>query len=96
MANKAYCPGCDASLSRIREAFDDGQPCPNCGLPYEAAMAVEAARARGADEKLVERALAAEKRAGEMEAELRDLRGRLSEIRGVANREPTKPGVHWD
>ena len=81
MADKMICPACDAYLSSIAMAFRDSEPCPNCGLPAEAAVAVLAAQKRGADEALTKKYAEAETRAAEAEAEARRLREKLRRIK---------------
>ena len=81
MADKMTCPACDAHLSSVLMAFEEGQPCPNCGLPAEAAVDVLAARKRGASEVLTQKYAAAETRAAKAEAEVRKLRAKLDRIK---------------
>jgi hypothetical protein len=78
---KRWCPGCENVLSSIGTAFNDGEPCPNCGLPAEAAEAIEKAQVRGASDGLAKRTADAEIRAAKAEAEVSILRARLAEIR---------------
>ena len=85
MSNKTECPACGSHTSSIYDAFKRDEECPYCGLPAEAAKAINEARERGADKQLVDRALAAEKRAAEMETELRRLRRRLVRLRDLVN-----------
>lgn len=92
MSNKAHCPGCDSYLSSIYEAFEYGGPCPNCGLPADAAAAVEAARNRHADEALVQRCIDAEKKLAAAEKELSTLRFRLQRIGDALTEEPPRWG----
>lgn len=87
MSRKTECPACNSWTSSIYDAFQDGEPCPFCQLPAEAAKAINTARERNADEQLIKRALAAELRAAEMEAELRRLRTRLANIKHTVNAE---------
>jgi hypothetical protein len=80
MSNKAECPACDSYTSGIYTAFENGEQCPTCGLPAEAAAAVLAARERGASEELVQRAAKAERRAAAAEREAGRLRAALDRI----------------
>lgn len=80
MSMKAECPACDSETSELYRAFQEGDPCPYCGLPADAANAVLAARERGASEQLVERAAKAEQRAAKAEQEARRLREALDRI----------------
>ena len=86
MSEKTICPACDSYTSDIYRAFEDGRPCPYCGLPAEAAKAVERARERGASDEMVERAAKAEQRAAELQREARRLRALLGEARQVLDR----------
>lgn len=81
MADKMTCPACDSHLSRVLEAFNMGEPCPVCGLPQEAAVAVFEAQKRGVSDELQKRYLEAEHRATKAETETRMLRNRLAQIR---------------
>lgn len=52
MSDKTTCPGCNSRTSAIRQAVQDGEPCPYCGLPADVIWQVEGVRARQADETL--------------------------------------------
>ena len=77
---KRSCPACDAHTSAIGAAFRDGEPCPYCGLPAEAAAAFDRAVTRGADEDMAQRAAQAEQRAAVAEARVAMLQARLDRI----------------
>jgi hypothetical protein len=80
------CLGCNSYTSAIYEAYENGAPCPYCGLLAEVTEKVLEARKRGADEDLVRRYQEAEVRAGKAEAEASLLRQHLEAIRhAVAN-----------
>lgn len=83
MAEKMTCPACDARLSSIHNAFQEGLPCPNCGLPHEAAVAVIEAASRGAAAELQRKYLEAELRAAHAEREANALRNKLKAIEQV-------------
>lgn len=51
MSEKTECPGCLAYTSSVRHAFDNGEPCPSCGLSASAAAEVVAVRRRRCDEQ---------------------------------------------
>lgn len=85
MSDKAICPACDSYTSSIHQAFRDGGECPVCGLPAEAARAIEVAQERGASEQLAQRAAKAEQRVAELERELGRLRGALSKVQLAVN-----------
>lgn len=77
------CPGCDAYLSSVYDAFEFGNPCPNCGLPFDVAKQVATVRKRVADEGLKADLEAALKRAGKAEAALRIARYQLEQVQHV-------------
>jgi DNA repair exonuclease SbcCD ATPase subunit len=78
---KRSCPGCDAWTSSVGAAFRDGEPCPYCGLPAEAAHAIDEARERHASEVVVKRLADAEVRAAKAEAEVDRLTSILNRVR---------------
>lgn len=84
MSRKTICPGCDSYTSEVQAAYDYEEPCPNCGLPYEATAAVLAARKNGADEGLIRRALDAETRAAAAVKANRQLLGQLDRLKELA------------
>lgn len=57
----------------------------NCGLPADAAFALDVARIKGADRDLIERVANAEARAGVAEAENQRLREALEHIEETAS-----------
>lgn len=83
MTDKMTCPACDAHLSAIHRAFQEERPCPNCGLPHEAAVAVIGAASRGAAVELQRKYLEAEQRAARAEREANALRNKLKAIEQV-------------
>lgn len=83
---KKSCPACDSWTSAVGQAFLDGEPCPYCGFPAEAARQLEAAESRGADQKMIDAFVEAEKRATKAETELAQLRRALADIRSVVRR----------
>lgn len=60
MSEKMTCPACEAHLSSILRAFEEGRPCPECGLPSSAAVAVSRARRHHIEEAILERLVTAE------------------------------------
>ena len=83
---KTTCPACDSETSAIGMAFRDGEPCPYCGLPAEAAEAVMEARKREeASELVLERMAKAEARAAMAERRLGHLLGTLGTIARMAD-----------
>ena len=75
------CPGCGAHLSDVLRAYQEGRPCPSCGLSASAATEVLAVQQAQAAERLKDKAAAAAIRAGKAEAEVRTLRYRLDRIK---------------
>lgn len=94
MADKMTCPGCDAHLSSILRAYDDGEPCPNCGLSWAAVdelftkrRAVAVSRANEDVKQVADQALL---RAGRLEAENERLRRIVDGVRAALD--PSKEG----
>lgn len=92
MADKMTCPGCDAHLSSVLNAFDRGEPCPVCGLSYATAAELDEKRrtvgeSRANDEvkAIAEDAL---RRAGKASAEAEQLRRQVAAIRAVLGPNP--------
>jgi hypothetical protein len=83
---KVTCPACDSYSSSVGIGFRDEGKCPFCGLPVEAFVALEKARARGAKDSIVKMSAEAEARAARAEAEVGRLKGLLSEIRWTVER----------
>lgn len=81
MSRKMTCPGCDAHTSGVVAAYEDGEPCPYCGLPATATSEILDARSRAADADLTKRYEEAVKRVGLLEAENLALRGALNGVR---------------
>jgi uncharacterized coiled-coil protein SlyX len=81
MADKMSCPACDARTSSVLTAFEDGNPCPHCELPWIGAQLVLEARRRGADEDLVTRLAELETKLAAAEAEGAKMRRQLDHIR---------------
>lgn len=80
VSQKMSCPGCGAHLSSVLRAYDDGGPCPECGLSSEATaeiIAVQRTRADIALRDQLTQAIAArgkaEQRVGELERRLADI-----------------------
>lgn len=81
MSEKMICPACDAYTSSVLQAFEEGEPCPSCALPALVAAEIVAARARGADAKLIKNYQESTKRERAAEARARELEWRLKEVR---------------
>ena len=80
MGRRMTCPACGSRTSSIVQAFADGEPCPSCGLPHAAAIAVIDAKAAAANREVTERAVRAEFRAAAAENELARAQYRLEKI----------------
>lgn len=83
MADKAECPACESYTSDNLRARDNGEPCPFCGLPADAAQEIERAVERGANKNLAKHAATAERRAADAEREVLRLRVLLDRARRV-------------
>lgn len=77
---KRSCPGCEAWTSSVGLAFRQGEPCPYCGLPAEAARLIDEAQERNVSAKLTQRLIEAEKRAAKAEGAAAELRSLLASI----------------
>lgn len=91
MSDKMTCPGCEAHLSSVLRAYNDGLPCPNCGLSYTAMdelfkkrRTVAVSRANDEVKAIADAALL---RAGRAEAELERLRRQLAGVRAALDEE---------
>lgn len=82
---KRSCPGCDAWTSAVGAAFRDGLPCPYCGLPADAAHAIDVARDRKVADDILERVAAAEIRAAAAERRVADLEQAIDKARRFLN-----------
>lgn len=91
VSDKMTCPGCDAHLSSVMRAYNDGLPCPNCGLSYAAMEELfEKRRTVGvsrANDEVKAIADAALLRAGRAEAERDRLRRQLAGVRAALDEE---------
>jgi hypothetical protein len=80
MSNKMTCPGCGTHTSSVLAAFEEGRPCPNCGLSAEAALEIQAVRLKRADEELKTRLETAIKERDEAQRELQWAKQRLEKV----------------
>lgn len=81
VSRKMTCPGCDAHTSSVVTAFDEGDPCPYCGLPATATEEILDARKRAADADLTRRYEDLVKRVAGLEAERNALRSALNNVK---------------
>lgn len=82
------CPACGSRTSSVVAAFEDGDPCPACGLPHAAAVAVVAVKEQQADAEVTRRAIRAELRAAAAENELWRAQWRLDRVSRAIIGEP--------
>lgn len=80
MSRKMTCPACNSHTSSVLAAFEEGRPCPNCGLSSEAALEIAGVRQRRADEDLKARLETAIKERDAAQRELRLVKARLERI----------------
>jgi len=96
MSNTMTCEGCDADSSSVRSAYEDGQPCPYCGLPAGATTELLTARKRGADEALIKRCAELEAKAADAVYRANVYRNKLAQIgrivEGADKEANEKPG----
>ncbi len=86
MSRKMTCPACNAHTSSVFAAFEEGRPCPNCGLSAEAALEIDGVRQRRADEQLKAQAETAIKERDAAQRELRLVKARLERITNLVGR----------
>lgn len=80
MGNKMTCPACDSHTSAVLAAFDEGNPCPYCGLSAGAALEIQTVRLKRADEELKTHLVTAIKERDEAQRELGWAKQRLEKI----------------
>lgn len=86
MSRKMSCPACNAHTSSVLAAFEEGHPCPYCGLSAEAALEIDEVRQRRADEDLKGRLETAIKERDAAQRELRLVKARLERITELVKR----------
>ena len=101
MSDKMTCPGCDSRTSSVLRAFEEGHPCPSCGLSADAAgeiLRIQRARAdEGLKRELAEAVKAravAERKARSAEYKLGELRRQVAEILDAQDPEWLHDGFH--
>ena len=77
------CLGCDAHTSGVLQAFEDGEPCPNCGLSAEATLEIQTVRRSHADGELKAKCEQVLKERDEAQRELRWAKQRLERLASV-------------
>ena len=98
MSRKMTCPGCEAHTSGVVTAYEEGEPCPYCGLPAMATEEILSARQRAADADLTKRYEEVVKRAARLEAERNALRAALADVKmavGRADEAMKNSGTSW-
>ncbi len=86
MSRKMTCPACNAHTSSVLAAFEEGRPCPNCGLSAAAALEINDVQQRRADEELKARLETAIKERDSAQRELRLTKDRLERITDLVGR----------
>lgn len=74
------CPGCGSYTSSVLSAYEDGSPCPYCGLSNDAAEEILTVRERVADEALKARVEELAKELSGVKAERDKLRRTLRDL----------------
>lgn len=95
MSRKMTCPGCNAHTSSVLAAFEEGRPCPNCGLSAEAALEIDGVRQRRADEELKAKLETAIKERDAAQRELRLVKARLERITDLVGRPLDEEESSW-
>jgi hypothetical protein len=95
MSRKMTCPACSAHTSSVLAAFEEGRPCPNCGLSAEAALEIEGVRQRRADEELKARLEVVVKERDAAQQELRLVKARLERITKLVGSPLTDEESPW-
>lgn len=80
MADKTLCPACQSYTSGIRQAFNNDEPCPVCGLAAATAAEIDAIQTRRADEQIKAELEAALVRAGKAETQVQILAAKLAMV----------------
>lgn len=86
MGRKMTCPACNSHTSSVLAAFEEGRPCPECGLSAEAALDILTVRQRCADEELKTKLETAIKERDVAQRELRLVKARLERITELVGR----------
>ena len=86
MSRKMTCPACNSHTSSALAAFEEGRPCPYCGLSAEAALEIDGVRQQRADEDLKSRLETAIKERDAAQRELRLVKARLERITELVGR----------
>ena len=74
------CPGCGGYTSSVLSAYEDGSPCPYCGLSSDAAEEILTVRKRVADEALKARVEELAKELSSVKTERDKLRRTLRDL----------------
>lgn len=81
MSRKTHCPACDSYTSSLTSAFENGEPCPSCGLGNDAWNEVLQVRQARDDDEMALRFTKMRIRNDELERQLREVNGRLERLR---------------
>jgi len=88
MASKMTCPACNAHTSSVLDKFDEGEPCPHCGLSADAAREILNIRKTQAEDALKDRMVVLVKERDAAIQEARLLRYRLRQVQEAMEAEP--------
>ncbi len=83
MSEKLECPGCGAYTSDVLWKYEHAEPCPHCGLSFEAHAEIREVRRKHADKEVTQKYEEARKLADRLETELRQAEHRLNCIRSA-------------
>ena len=92
MSEKMACPACRSYTSSILRAYQEGQPCPACGLSAGATGEILAVQVRRADEQLKEQLEVAITERDRAKTEARRLAVHLERIKRAVADEPDDDG----
>jgi transcription elongation factor Elf1 len=95
MGRKMTCPACNSHTSSVLAAFEEGRPCPECGLSAEAALEILSVRQRRADEELKAKLETAIKERDAAQRELRLVKARLERITDLVGRPLDEEESPW-
>lgn len=90
MSNKMTCLGCNSHTSDALRAFENGEPCPYCGLSAEATLEIQSVRKSRADEQVKAKCEQALKDLGQARADLARANARLAYMESLISDAATR------
>ncbi|MFI8872461.1 hypothetical protein [Streptomyces sp. NPDC055243] len=90
MSDKMTCFGCDSHTSSVLQAFQEGGPCPYCGLSAETMLEIRSVRRAQADEALKAKCEETLKELGQTRADLRRANARLAYMESLVSDAATR------